>query len=74
MNTFVPRFSLGEEYHFEDHDSSLFCALNPEIRLESFQLVRALQKKGGQQNDPRDARAVFEAFWDSASSCECDDP
>jgi hypothetical protein len=74
VTTFIPRFSLGEESRFEDHDSTLFCALKRKTHPYQFQLARALQKKGGRQNDPRDARVVFEAFRDSASSCECDDP
>jgi peptide-methionine (R)-S-oxide reductase len=43
----VPRFYLGEEYRFEDHDSSLFCALKRSPHRETFQLARALRKKGG---------------------------
>jgi hypothetical protein len=46
VTTFVPRFSPREEYRFEEYDSTLFCALKPETRLDQLQLARALRKKG----------------------------
>ncbi|HEX9612464.1 MAG TPA: hypothetical protein VGA05_02500 [Candidatus Bathyarchaeia archaeon] len=49
VTTLIPRFSLGEEYRFEDHGSSLFCALKWKTHQYQFQLARALQKKMGQE-------------------------
>ncbi len=46
VTTLIPRFSLGEEYHLEDHDSSLFCALKRKTHQYQFQLANVLQKKG----------------------------
>ena len=59
VTTFVPRFSLGEEYRFEDHGSSLFCALKRKTHQYQFQLARALWKKGGQQFVSRDVGVLF---------------
>jgi hypothetical protein len=59
VTTFIPRFYLGEEYRFEDHDSSLFCALKRKTRVEHFQLARGPAKKGVQQFFSRDARVLF---------------
>jgi hypothetical protein len=59
--TFIPCFSLGEEYRFEDHHPSPFCVANANPRQETFQLARALKKKGGQQYFSRDARVLFES-------------
>src|SRR2546425_6743629 len=38
---------LGEKPDIEDHDSSVFCVPNQNHRRETFQLARALRKKGG---------------------------
>ena len=35
VTTIVPRFSLGEESHYEDDDSTLFCALKRKTRREN---------------------------------------
>jgi len=45
--TLIPRFFLGKEYRFEDHDSTLFVALKRKTPQYPFQLVNALWKKGG---------------------------
>jgi len=39
-------FYLGEEYRFEDHHQSPFCALKRSLRLEVFRLARVLKKRG----------------------------
>jgi hypothetical protein len=59
VTTFIPRFSLGEEFRYEDHYSTLFCALKLKTRPDQFQLARALKKKGGQQYFSRDTRVLF---------------
>ncbi len=40
--TLIPRFFLGKEYRFEDHDSTLFVALKRKTPQHQFQLANAL--------------------------------
>ena len=42
VTTFVLRFSLGQEYRFEDHGSTLFCALKRKTHQYQFQLAEAM--------------------------------
>ena len=53
--TLDPRVKSGRG----DPYSSLFCVLNRNPRRETFQLARALQKKGGQEFFSRDTRVLF---------------
>jgi hypothetical protein len=46
VTTLIPRFFLGKEYRFEDHDSTLFVALKRKTHQYQFQLANALWKKG----------------------------
>jgi hypothetical protein len=57
--TLIPRFFLGKEYRFEDHDSTLFVALKRKTPQYQFQLANALWKKGGPQLVSRDVRVLF---------------
>src|SRR5713226_1676776 len=59
VTTLIPRFSLGEEYRFEDHGSSLFCALKWKTHQYQFQLARAPQKKNGSRIFSRDTGVLF---------------
>jgi len=59
VTTFVLRFSLGQEYRFEDYGSTLCCALKRKTHKYQFQLANALQKKGGQQFVSRDVGVLF---------------
>ena|GEM_PF-7069322 len=55
----IPRFYLGQEYSYGDHDSNPFCALKRRTRLEQLHLARVRCEKGGQQYVSRDARVLF---------------
>jgi len=46
VTPYAPRFSLEEEYRYEDHDSTPFCAQKQSPRREQLQLARALCKRG----------------------------
>ncbi len=46
VTTLLQHFSPTEEYRYEDHRPSPFCALKPETRLDQLQLARVLRKKG----------------------------
>ena len=59
LTMFVPRFSLGEEYRYQDHHPSPFCVVNTNPRRETFQLARPLGKKRGQQFVSRDVGVLF---------------
>jgi len=74
VTTFVPRFSLGEESRFEDHDSTLFCALKRKTHPYQFQLARALQKKGANKMIPATHEWSLKRFGTQQVAVNADDP
>jgi hypothetical protein len=65
---------IGEESRFEDHGSSLFCALKRKTRPYEFQLARALQKKGANKMIPATHEWSLERFGTQQAAVNADDP